>query len=40
MDRFKIVFLTLDRRGAYLFFFLVELEEARLVSKPTVSSNT
>ena len=31
-------FLSSDRRGAYLFFFLVELE-ARLVSKPTVSSN-
>ena len=32
-------FLSSGRRGAYLFFFLVELE-ARLVSKRTVSSNT
>ena len=32
-------FLSSDRGGAYLFFFLVELK-ARLVSKPTVSSNT
>ena len=31
--------LSSVRRGASLFFFLVELE-ARLVSKPTVRSNT
>ena len=32
-------FLSSDRSGAYLFFFLVELE-SRLVSSPIVSSNT
>ena len=38
VDRFKL-FLSSDWRGAYFLFFLVELE-ARLVSKPTASSNT
>ena len=43
MDRFAkwtdlTCFLSSERRGVHLFFFLIELE-ARLVSKPTVSSN-